>query len=417
LGDSNFPVDIKHYLEKYAFTWHLSPSIGQDAGYTLSFNQFFWYLIPLLKIGVSLELAQAVAYTFLYYLPFLFCYLLFRRGLRIRFFPALLASLFYVLNPFYIGQWYVPIPHNPGIFITIPLISYLLARFWDKPVELLWLSFLTFFFLAFANANPAFTAIAFVCVFTFGAIYSLYEKSKYDWGKYGVNCLLIIASFILAGSWWLLNTVFTVSSAYGEFSGKMNLVEWLQSVSSRATLLNVISLRFTLPFTREHLLVTYLPFFFSSSVNLISFIPFFLVLGALIILCRNARKLTFWLFVFLAIAIFLTKALNPPFGNLFLFLFQKMPFFGIFKSAPEKFGIFYVFWLTLILGIATEKLEGKFKIFFLVGLGLSLLVFAYPLYTLQLVTPLEIGQFKITPFYQEPENYRQLREYLDSNPE
>jgi len=418
LGDINFPVDLKYYLEKYAYAWHSAPAIGQDAWMTLSFNQFFWYFFPLLKIGLSMAQAQAISYAVLYYLPFLFCFLLFRRGLKTSLLAAFLASFFYVLNPFWIGQWYVPLPHNLVIFTLIPAICFLVSIFWSKPKKLFFFSFLTFLFLSFANANPSFTCVAFVSIFSFVFTFWFYQKRDFAFKKILGRYFFILLSFFLSGAWWLLNPIFSLKTIYYEnFTGKTNVVEWLQSVSKLATLQNVVSLRFALPFTREHPLVTYLPYFFSSFVNLFCYLPFALILLTTPFLYKRDKKLTFLLYFILVIAIFLTKALNPPFGNVFLFLFQKIPYFGIFKSAPEKFGIFYLFWLTLMLGVALERLEKNLKKFFSLGLALSLLAFAYPLYTSQLVTPLEIGQFKITPFYQEPENYRELREYLNSDPE
>lgn len=417
LGDVNFPLDLKYYLEKSAYAWYISPAIGWDAGYAFNFNQFYWYLSLLLKMGISMETAQAIAYAVLYYLPFLFCYLLFRRVLKTGIVPAFLASLFYVLNPFYLGQWYVPIPHNLAVFVTIPLIAFLIARFWMKPIKLILFSFLSFLFLAFANANTALAAVAFITILAFSFVFQIYNQGKFDFKRLIINYSLIVVSFALAGSWWLLNIVFTAGSLYGEYSNRVNLVEWLQSVSKLATVSNIISLRFALPFTRAHLLVTYLPFFFSVPVNLISYFPFVLVILSAPILFKKKKALTIWLFAILFIAIFFTKALNPPLGNLFLFLFQKIPFFGIFKSAPEKFGVFFIFWLSLMLGIILENLQGKLKIIYLAGLTLSLVVFAYPLYSLQVVTSLEIGKLKITPFYREPKNYRQLRDYLNNNPE
>jgi len=49
------------------------------------------------------------------------------------------------------------------------------------------------------------------------------------------------------------------------------------------------------------------------------------------------------------IAVFLLKGTAPPLGNIYLLLFENVPFFNIFKSPVEKFGLLYIFLLSLII--------------------------------------------------------------------
>jgi hypothetical protein len=49
------------------------------------------------------------------------------------------------------------------------------------------------------------------------------------------------------------------------------------------------------------------------------------------------------------IAVFLLKGVAPPLGKIFLFLFENIPFFNIFKSPVEKFGLLYIFLLSLLI--------------------------------------------------------------------
>jgi hypothetical protein len=49
------------------------------------------------------------------------------------------------------------------------------------------------------------------------------------------------------------------------------------------------------------------------------------------------------------IAIFLLKGAAPPLGTIYLFLFKNVPFFNIFKTPVEKFGLLYIFLLSILL--------------------------------------------------------------------
>jgi len=49
------------------------------------------------------------------------------------------------------------------------------------------------------------------------------------------------------------------------------------------------------------------------------------------------------------IAIFLLKGAAPPLGTIYLFLFKNVPFFNIFKTPVEKFGLVYIFLLSILL--------------------------------------------------------------------
>ena len=77
------------------------------------------------------------------------------------------------------------------------------------------------------------------------------------------------------------------------------------------------------------------------------------------------------------ISIFFAKAAQPPFGGIFLFLYNHMPFFSVFRSADHRFGFAVVLSVSLLLIIASQKY--KAYLFVLILLLLSV-VQVYPLY-------------------------------------
>ena len=49
------------------------------------------------------------------------------------------------------------------------------------------------------------------------------------------------------------------------------------------------------------------------------------------------------------VTVFFLKGAAPPFGGIYLFLFEHVPFFNIFKTPAEKFGLLYTFLLSLLI--------------------------------------------------------------------
>ena len=84
--------------------------------------------------------------------------------------------------------------------------------------------------------------------------------------------------------------------------------------------------------------------------HIVKFIPITLVVW-ICFFSREIRqkKIINRIFLLVLLTIFLTKGTNPPFGELYLFLFKHFPLFHMFKSPIEKFGLLYIFLFTLLL--------------------------------------------------------------------
>jgi len=80
----------------------------------------------------------------------------------------------------------------------------------------------------------------------------------------------------------------------------------------------------------------------------------------------------------LAISIFFAKGTQPPFGEIFLFFYNHVPFFSVFRSADHRFGFSVIVSVALLLLCIAIKFN-KY-IFFYVLLFLTLLQ-SYPMFT------------------------------------
>lgn len=418
LGDINYPLELKGYLEKVSYAWQYSSGAGKDSGIGLSFFTYFAPILLFRKIGFSMEISQAISYSLLFFLPFLFFFLLLRKGLKLKFLSSLIGSFLYVLNPFHLASWYVPIPWNLTHFTLIPLILFIIYRYWNKSLKLFYSLVLSFFVFSYASANVPMLLASLLTIFSIIPFYQFRLEGKLDIKKMVKISLFVLASFILANSYWLFALFFSYGEIYKGYIGSLDVSSWILSVSKRSSLYDVFSLRFILPLIRERLsFIGYSKFLFSPVVEIFS-ISFFVFVFSLPFLFIKKMKKSFWYLYFLfLLTIFFVKAANPPFSQFFLFLFKKIPFFGVFKSSPEKFGIWMIALLSLLTALGIERLDFKTRRNKLVMgvLTFTLILFSFPFYSLKLVSPLEIGSIKLYPFYNEPESYKDLREYLNKD--
>jgi hypothetical protein len=91
-------------------------------------------------------------------------------------------------------------------------------------------------------------------------------------------------------------------------------------------------------------------YFHTPITFFIGLVPIFLVISGIFFSKKtNLHKLLFHILILMLIAVFLLKGTAPPLGNIYLLLFENVPFFNIFKSPVEKFGLLYIFLLSLII--------------------------------------------------------------------
>jgi len=118
-----------------------------------------------------------------------------------------------------------------------------------------------------------------------------------------------------------------------------------------------------------------------------------------------------YLFIFLSIfiiSVFFAKAAQPPFGNIFLFFYNYVPFFSVFRSADHRFGFAIVFSVSILLLYASKKY--KSYLFFSVLLLLSIAQ-TYPMYFGNAVRGenIDIKYYdriaSVTPDYKDLANY------------
>lgn len=124
----------------------------------------------------------------------------------------------------------------------------------------------------------------------------------------------------------------------------------------------------------------------------------------------NYVLLTFLTIFF--ISIFLAKGQEPPFGGIFLFLYEHVPFFTVFRSSDHRFGFPAVLSLALALLIVTKSIKNK-KSFALILIGITI-VQNFIFFTGDLLIGQNLENKYIDRVVSIPTPYQELSNYLNA---
>ncbi len=135
-------------------------------------------------------------------------------------------------------------------------------------------------------------------------------------------------------------------------------------------------------------------------------LPSFLIIPAVAFWGLFYKNRQTMLLSFIAIAfIFLAKGANDPAGNWYLWMFDRIPGFGIFRDSTKFFVAEMIFY-SLLLGVSLERLivsKSKMLLVVIVLLAVYFAGIIFPVITNQLSGNLGPGVY--------PESYHQLQQY------
>lgn len=125
-----------------------------------------------------------------------------------------------------------------------------------------------------------------------------------------------------------------------------------------------------------------------------------------------ATQLAVVLVLIFAIAVFLAKGAQPPLGEVFLFLYNHVPFFNVFRTPDIRFGFAMVLALALLL-LFVSQVYGK--AIFRFGLLAITLVLAWPFFSGAAVR----GENRSGLYYDRivhiPDSYSNLAAYINQH--
>lgn len=328
---------------------------------------------------------------------------------------ALLAAIFYLLNPYMMIQvWHRFVHTTFFLSASLPLLMLFFVRLIKTRKAVWFVAFLiTSLVSSYAYGSLAFMVTGWIPV---GA-YSLYEgwveggKGKL-WENTKILVLLLI-SWAFIHAWWLFPFWTTGPAILTQQDSIYNSIATLTSLS-RQSIASLV-LRGINPFYAfgEN---AWVGGFDSPVMQMISWLsPFIVLVGIWVVL--KSRKLIFWACLFI-LAVFLAKGGAAPFGHLFIWGFSQSFFLGAFRNPFEKLGILVPFASAPLFALGIRQLFDWAKakipskqpiIIFLLGVILVLIfgVYPWPMWAGKI-----FGSRTETPFVRVPDEYKQADKWL-----
>lgn len=273
----------------------------------------------------------------------------------------LIGALFYLFNPFTLSQvWTRGLYTQYFAFLYFPLflLLYILS---NKKESYLYsgLALIGGFFLSPAMANPSYAVSLWVITISY-FIYSLYSS----YGNYGKIKFLIVNFLFLVIGWGISNLYWIL--IYLDMAPKTFLVSGSVFEDSEASL-RAVSMSFPLTLVIRLMQSGY--FYADNSwYGSIYKTPFFEVISWIIpvvslfslFLIRKIKVLIFFGGLF-CLGLIVSLGANPPFGELFIWVFNHIPQLQIFRNPYEKFGLVYVLAYAPFFALGVYKLDSYFQ--------------------------------------------------------
>jgi 2-polyprenyl-3-methyl-5-hydroxy-6-metoxy-1,4-benzoquinol methylase len=393
-GEGQYYLSWVTFLEKIGNTWAdigLGMPTSQGIGNTFPVI-YIWNLFE--KIGISFNIIQFIWFFLLFFLPFLFTFLLLTRILKIRPLEAFILSSFYIYNPIFLSNWLNVNPWSMLIYYMIPLVWFVIGKFWTDAKKLFAYSFLGFFFSVYICANPPYTVVLIINIFLAVLFFSFFYNNRICTKLILKNALVALTAFIIASNFVIINTIIGFRESIATYINTVDPTDILKQNSIFSHLDRVFIFRHLFfderTFSFLHEIVNF-PLLFPFLV-----IPFLIVVGGLFI--ENKRKSLVFILVCIAVTLMLIKGINAPFGIVFAYMFKYVPLFFMFKTAPEKFSPLYLFLITICLGLILRAISFRNKRLTLISLSLFVVIFFIPVASFHLVPNIYYLDSKINHF-------------------
>jgi len=337
------------YLKTSLYTWLDKYGTGIRSIESILNILYFTILFLFQKIGFPAYIKQIIIYCSIFTLSGLTMYFLIytlKDGENYRV-PAFFSSIFYMFNnySFYVWGKFVV------LYFILPIIPLVLALF-IKGLKgkkiLLYSTYINLFMLVFmiVYVNPAFILPSFF-IFILFLVYLLII----NWRNKEILKLILKFSAILFiqwflfNLWWLLPLAFSIKQIYqsGYSIELVNSLDWLNTIKDWTKLKDVIKLSISI---KNNSLLSIIFGYVTTTI----------VFGSLVFYRKKIKSYYWFFFSISIIGIFLMKGLNPPLGRVFLWMFEEIPAFQMFRWAYEKFGIIALVGYSYLFGFTVENL-------------------------------------------------------------
>lgn len=324
---------------------------------------FIWFVLG--KIGLSVSDIQKIwLFLVTFFMPGIFMYFLVKEFYDLSgkkgIVAGFIASLLYVFNQYVI----LDILRLRYIFTLLPLLFLVWVR--GLKEEKFTIKYCMLF--ALISGLCASDANNFAFVAPIASIFILYFVFQLFEGKRFVrSTLFFLTTFtfvLLINFWWILSFVVNIiSSGSTIFSTLKANAVFLNSTKIHEVFRFMGFWAFREKFYLDQVkLVSYVPYafrYYQLPLLLTTYLVPFFAFGSMLFVRQRRRKI-FFCFVAL-LGIFLTKGPNPPFGFIYLFLFNKFSFFSAFREPFSKFMSMHLFAIPILVGFFSEDCFDYFQ--------------------------------------------------------
>ncbi|MGA3110548.1 MAG: hypothetical protein ABSE15_00765 [Candidatus Bathyarchaeia archaeon] len=366
-GDSFFGLSPNFQLTSNSYIWN--PVVGSYAQ-EIGGLPYYLFMTFLGNIGVPLIVSEKMLFYFLFTFSGLSMYYLSTvlMGNHQKRLIGLISALFYMMNSFtLINIWgniidfstlvfaYALLPVSLGLFIK---------GLNTKNFRYLFFILIAWLIGSVAWLNPAFMIPIVIVLFLYMSFFIMIERKNKAKIIFALKfCFILLLIWLFLNLFWILPAVSLIAQEYGTAQLSGSYLSVFIGTSSTASIMNNLRL-----VGYGTLYSNFLgdPYFTWSGVYLSN--PFFIIMSFLIpilaflaLLFNQKDKYTFSLVSLAIIDIFVMKGAHSPFGELNLWLFQNVPFAGIFRNSYEKFAMIIPMCYAFLIGSSVWYLYDHLK--------------------------------------------------------
>lgn len=419
--DSLIFHNISYFLPESQFSWMEHPGLGRATIGLTAARPTYEAITFLYRLGIPNFIIQAFVLWVILVTAGLGIYLLVK-----EFFPTLsdrytfISILFYWFNPLsLVSVWNRFLSDYIFSFGLLPIAAFVFIKGLNSK-RYLWLFILVLIlpFYSFAFTYLAFTILLWIFFFFISLLFCL---THWQAGRnlfYLKYFLLSLFLFSLTNFWWIgqlasLNIFNNINSSVMNFDIRSNLGT-LDALSNKLGNLSDIFRLHNASFLNENSPV-WVKVFHLPPFMLIQFFVGGLILYSIMKGIKKTSVLILGGIIF--VSIYLAKGTNPPFGEVYQFIFANIPFLQVFRNPFEKASFMLSLSASLLIGYAVFNLSQqipKFKhLLYFIFLGIIVVVWGFPFYTGLVFTSSEppannpqIGyRVKVPSYYQEADQW------------
>jgi len=360
LGDDSgvsyhFPNMLKQLTFYMWDAYHAPGKMNLSSSFSLVWNVS---ILILFRLGfTSLAIERITFFLFLFvsgtgmYMAIrsLFTIIIHEKKHKFLLVASSIGAFYYMFNHYTMALMSIPIFPYHLSYMLLPWLFYAFILNFFSPNTIYKTIFFTFIYLFLAAGNPSNTiSISLFLVFFFYWFRKDISNIKKRF-LYFVIPFFFLTTILTAYIW--IPILEQKANPYGTVGEASDFLASIQLHSTYTSIPNILMLAGSVTwesFPYFKIYTQFPPFIF------IGYLPLFLALISFFS-SRN-KKIIFFFLTVLLLSIFFAKGLHPPFRNLFLFIFTKIPLYGMFRAVYPKFAFYGVFAVSVLMSYGINML-------------------------------------------------------------